>query len=246
MKKLLLVLIVLCASLSFAQPNVVPGEGVPAATPTPEQEESIFGYLGSHSSLLSGVLATEANEKQFIEVRFVDDFGIGSGFRGAVKVSLFTLARSGESLPTPTVPTSIEEVTAYSDAELWVSVYKPVAENIAIEALGGIQTAMTSLTGKVGNPADPTKINGAIGVRAFNGDTNLTLAGGLIGSVSEDGDFLGFIPSLILHGYIPMPFAGTGWALVPELSVGVKPEDPSGRRQITRSFKVGISKHFGK
>lgn len=245
MKKLLLVLIVLCASLSFAQPDVVPGDGVsPVPSSTPEQ--SIFGYLGSHSSLVSGILATEENRKEFIEVRFVDDFGIGSGVRGAVRLSLFTLARSGESLPSPTIPTTISEVTAYSDAELWASVYKPVAENIAVECLGGVQTAMTSITGKVGNPADPTKLSGACGVRAFNGETNLTLAGGLIGSVAEHGDFLGFIPSLILHGYIPAPFAGTGWAVVPELSVGVTPVDASGRRQITRSFKVGISKHFGK
>ena len=226
----------------------------PAPTPTPEQEDSVFGYIAKRASLVSGVLAVDAGPnggsgtaKEFIEVRFVDDFGIGkSGVRGVARLSLFTLARSGESLPPPTIPTTLQEVTAFSDAELWLALYKPVSDGVALECLGGVTAPMTSITGKVGNPLDGTRWSGACGARAYQGDTHLTLAFGSIGTVEEGGDFGDIIPSMILTGYIPMPFAGTGWAFTPDLAVGIyKKTDPLASRRISYSMRVAISKRFG-
>ena len=248
-RSLILAGLVLCASSAFAQ--------TPTPTPPQEEQDSVFGYIAKRASLVSGVLAVDGGPvagsagtaKEFIEVRFVDDFALGKGergFRGVARLSLFALARSGESLPPPSIPTTIEEVTAFSDAELWLALYKPISDGVALECLGGVTAPMTSITGKVGNPLDGTRWSGACGARAFQGDTHLTLAFGSIGTVAEGGDF-GFIPSMILTGYVPMPFAGTGWSFVPDLAVGVyQRTDPLANRKVSYSFRVAIAKEFAK
>jgi hypothetical protein len=212
-----------------------------------QAQDDVWSYLQKHASFVGGVVIVDDQREKLVELRIVDDFAISGKFRGAVRVGLFSISRAGEQAPQPNViPTSIEQVKAYSDGEAWLSVYREVTPGIAVECLGGITVKMVSVTGQVGDPLDGTKFAAACGPRFEKNGYQVSILGGHFGPVSAGGKLAGPVPSILIHGYIPLAFLGKNTAFVPDLAFGATPDplDPKAARTITRTLRLGIATRF--
>lgn len=199
----------------------------------------LFEYLRSHGSFVGGVAVVDDQKEKIVELRLVEDFPLGKTFRGAARVSLFSIQRAGEQTPTPRIPTSIEEVKAYSDGEVWLSVYRPFNENVAIECLGGITFKMISITGQIGDPLDGTKFAGACGPRLSKNGYRVSVLAGHFGPVTEAKKLAGFVPAVLVHGYIPLAFLGDSTAFVPDLAFGRLAD-----HTLSRTIRLAIATRF--
>jgi hypothetical protein len=217
-----------------------------ALLPAPARaEEPLFQWLKQHGSITSGTLIVDKAKHTLVEIRFVDDFEIKGSLRGVARVALFSLARDGQPQVTAGIPTSLEDVKAYSDGELWFGLYKQLHPNVAIECLGGVQVKMPALFGNTDDPLDGTKLAGGCGPRFRHGNAHASVLLGHYGSVLDGERLAGFAPSVLIHAYIPMPFLGSNWALAPDLAFGGAPPEPGQEhRRITRSLRLVVSKSF--
>lgn len=217
-------------------------------SPALAQDFNVFKYLTQHASVATGALIADGEAYKVVELRFVDDFRIADKWRGAARVGLFSLTRSGEQAPPPpTIPTTLDEIKAYSDGELWVSVRREIRQGIALECLGGFTFKMISITGSVGDPLDGTKLAGACGPRFSQGEYSISVLGGHYGPVADEGKLLGFVPNILIHGYLPMKFLGASTAFTPDLAFGAIPadaKDPDQRRTVSKSLRLLISTRF--
>jgi hypothetical protein len=217
------------------------------AQPARAGDFNVFTYLTQHASVATGALVVDGQTHKVAELRFVDDFKITDKVRGAARVGLFSLTRAGESAPSPRVPTSLEEVKAYSDGEVWLSVYRELKPGISIECIGGLTFKMTSITGTVGDPLDGTKAAGACGPRLSHLDYHVSVLGGHYGPVAESGKLMGFVPNVLIHAYLPMKFLGSNTAFTPDIALGATKaavSDPDQRRTISKSIRLLISTRF--
>ena len=215
------------------------------ATSTQAQDD-LWGYVQKHASFVGGVVVVDDQKEKLVELRIVDDFEISGKFRGAFRLGLFSITRAGENAPSATIPTSIEDVKAYSDGEGWLSVYRDFNANIALECTAGVTFKMVSVTGQVGDPLDGTKFAAACGPRVSYAGNQVSILGGHFGPVSAGGKLAGPVPSVLIHAYIPLTFLGKNTAFVPDLAFGATPDplDPSAARTITRTMRLGIATRF--
>lgn len=212
-----------------------------------QAQDDVWSYLQKHASFVGGVVIVDDQKEKLVELRIADDFAISGKFRGAARLSLFSITRAGDIAPQANViPTSIEQVKAYSDGEAWLSVYREVTPGLAIECLGGITVKMVSVTGQVGDPLDGTKFAAACGPRLEKNGYQLSILGGHFGPVSAGGKLAGPVPSILIHGYFPLAFLGKSTAFVPDLAFGATPDplDPNSARTITRTLRLGIATRF--
>lgn len=212
-----------------------------------QAQDDLWSYLQRHASFVGGVVIVDDQKEKLVELRIVDDFAISGKFRGAFRASLFSITRAGEQAPNAgVIPTSLEQVKAYSDGEGWLSVYREITPGLAIECLGGITFKMASVTGQVGDPLDGTKLAGACGPRFEKAGYQVSVLGGHFGPVSAGGKLAGPVPSILIHGYFPLKFMGKGTAFVPDLAFGATPDptDPKAARNITRTLRLGIATRF--
>lgn len=212
-----------------------------------QAQDDLWGYLQKHASFVGGVVIVDDQKEKLVELRIVDDFAISGKFRGAFRASLFSITRAGDQAPRANViPTSLEQVKAYSDGEGWLSVYREITPGLAIECLGGITFKMASVTGQVGDPLDGTKFAAACGPRIEKRGYQVSILGGHFGPVSAGGKLAGPVPSLLIHAYLPLGFLGRNTAFVPDLAFGATPDplDPKAARTITRTLRLGIATRF--
>ena len=210
-----------------------------ALAPTARAADDLFSYLQKHASMVGGVVVVDGTQEKLIEIRISDDFGLGGKFRAAIRVSLFSVARAGEVQPSGTIPTSLEEIETYSDAEAYFSTRYEFNPFIAGECLGGITLKTASIAGPTADPLDGTKLIGACGVRFSKNGYNLSLLGGHYGPVVEADKLAGFFPSLIIRSHIPLSLLGKNTAFVPDLAFG---REKDGR--LTRSLRLALSTRF--
>lgn len=212
-----------------------------------QAQDDIWAYLQKHASFVGGVVVVDDQKEKLVELRLVDDFAISGKFRGAARVSLFSITRAGEQAPQANViPTSIEQVKAYSDGEAWLSIYREVTPGIALECLGGITVKMISVTGQVGDPLDGTKFAAACGPRFEKNGYQVSVLAGHFGPVSAGGKLAGPVPSILIHAYLPIAFLGKNTAFVPDFAFGATPDpiNPQAARNITRTLRIGIAARF--
>lgn len=235
MRKLITAVLVV-AMLSFA----------PAAN-----AQDLWNYLKTHSSLVGGAVVVDDQKEQLVEFRVTDTFDVVEKVKADVRVGLFSINRAGETKPVnlSEIPSTLEQVKAYSDGEVWVSAYRPFTPTLAAVCIGGVTFKMISVIGTVGDPLEGTKVAGGCGVR-FTGTNNgvvVDVVGGHYGPVSENDHIAGFIPNLIINGHIPLRFIGKNTAFVPDLAFGAKKPlitDPDQRRIFTRTLRLGIETRF--
>jgi hypothetical protein len=225
----------------------------PTPSPTPATDFDLAAYLRTHAYLTGGTFRTAGETRAVYELRFVDDFPIsGDTYRGAARVSLFSLTRAGEQAPPQQgIPASIKDATsAYSDGEVWLSARKILKPWLAAECIGGVTFKMASLSGSVGNPLDGTKVGVGCGVRLTFQDNHLSIIPGSFGPVADGDKLLGPLPSVMASLYVPLAFLkifGKHSAFTPDFAFGAAPPlpgDPDQRRQLTQSIRLLISSGF--
>lgn len=221
------------------------------ASPAAAQEKkefNLFEYLRTHAYVSGGPLVLDGENHTVYEVRLVDDFKISDQFRGAARVSLFSLTRAGEQAPPPKIPTTIREATeAYSDGEVWLSVYRVIKPWLALECLGGLTFKMASLSGSKGDPLDGTKSAFGCGPRFSYERNHISVIPSHYGPVADKGKLLGPAPSLLIHAHIPLTFLGKNTAFTPDVAFGADkpdPADPDQRRNITKALRLLVSARF--
>ena len=217
--------------------------------------EDLWSYVSKHSSVVSGTLASNAGcqafevcpikQSEFVSLRVVDRFDIGSGFSGVARLDLFSRTRDAE------VPASDSDAaligSAYSSGEVSFSLLRKVATTssgavVEVECMGGFDFAMTGVGGSVGAPEDGTKVLAGCGPRYQSGDGSVSVILGHFGPVVDSAKLLGFTPSLMIHGYFPLKFMGDGFAFAPDVLIGSR--QVADGRALTKSFRLGISKRF--
>lgn len=211
------------------------------------KEVSPFEYALAHAYFSSGTLVVDGESHAVVEVRFVDDFRLASKLRGAARVSLFTLTRAGEQAPAPTIPTTLQEAKAYSDGEVWLALYREIKPWLALECASGLSFKMTSLAGTVGDPLDGTKVGAGCGPRLAYQRNHVSILAGHYGQVVDRGKVVGFVPSVLVHAFIPLTFLGKNTAFTPDLAVGAtlpSATDPDQRRDMTKSLRLLVSTRF--
>lgn len=208
--------------------------------------EDLLAYVQKHASFVGGVVVVDDQKEKLVELRIVDDFAISGKIRGSVRVGLFSITRAGDQAPQATIPTSLEQVKAYSDGEAWLAVYREIRPGFAVECLGGVAVKMASVTGQVGDPLDGTKFAGACGGRFSRDKHHVSVLAGHFGPVSAGGKLAGPVPSILIHAYLPLGFLGKSTAFVPDLAFGATPDpiDPRAARTITRTLRLGIATRF--
>lgn len=220
------------------------------ATPALAQDKefNLFDYLRSHAYVSGGPLVLDGENHTVYEVRLVDDFQISADFRGAARVSLFSLTRAGEQAPPPKIPTTLKEASeAYSDGEVWLSVYRVIKPWLAVECIGGLTFKMASISGSKGDPLDGTKAAFGCGPRFSYRRNHVSLIPSHYGPVADKGKLLGPAPSLLVHAHIPLTFLGKNTAFTPDLAFGATapaPSDPDKRRNITKALRLLVSARF--
>jgi hypothetical protein len=214
--------------------------------PVRAQDGDFWTYLQKHASFVGGVVVVDDEKQKLVELRIVDDFAISGKFRGAFRLGLFSITRAGEQAPVNQIPTSLEQVKAYSDGEAWLSVYRTITPGIAIECTGGLAFKMVSITGQVGDPLDGTKLAGVCGPRFEKDGYQVSVLGGHFGPVTAGGKIAGPVPSILIHAYIPLKFLGKSTAFVPDLAFGATPDplNPAAARSIARTLRLGIATRF--
>ena len=201
--------------------------------------QHIASYLQKHAAFVGGVVIVDAQKEKLVELRVTDDFPAVEKVRISLRASLFSITRAGETIPDPRIPLTLEQAKAYSDGEGWISLYRPVTPNVAVECTAGVTFKMISITGQVGDPLDGTKLAGACGVRASEGDYNVSVLAGHFGPVVEDAHVAGFVPSVLIRAHIPLRFLGKTSSFVPDLAFGKQSNG-----EFSRSLRLGIATRF--
>ncbi len=213
-----------------------------ALAPSLASAQDLFSYLREHASAVFGTVVVDDTKQKLIELRIADNFVLHEKHKvnGAARVSLFSITRAGEAAPqNTTIPLSLDELKSYSDGEVWLSVYKRIAPNVSIEVLGGFTFKMISVTGQVGDPLDGTKAAFGAGLRFDKNGYQASVILSHFGPVVEEKKLAGFVPSLLIHSYLPAKFLGERAALVPDLAFGRNADGT-----LSRTIKLAIATRF--
>lgn len=221
--------VALAAILLMIAPHAVAADG------------DLFTYLRDHASAVFGTVVVDDTKEKLVELRLVDAFEISKkhAMSGEARVSLFSITRAGEAAPQATIPTSADELKMYSDGEVWLALYKRLNDNVSVEVLGGFMFKMISVTGQTGDPLDGTKAAFGVGLRFEKNGYKISVVPAHFGPVVEDKKLAGFVPSLLIHSYIPAPFLGKNTALVPDFAFGRKAD-----KTFSRNLKLAIATRF--
>lgn len=165
------------------------------------QKPDLLTWVKDHSSIVSGVALANQEHTEYISLDLAVDFEIKPRLRGFGHLSLFGRQRvDGESIETPGIPLSLEDLALYSAGELAGGFYFEWTPKVGIECRGGVSFQMISLTGMKGDPVDPSKFMGACGPRITGGPGRLSVLFGHYGAVDEGEKFWGFVPSMVFDG----------------------------------------------
>lgn len=168
-------------------------------------QDNLLDYVKNHASVVSGVASANGERSEFVSLALNVDFEIKPKLRGFGYLSLFGRQRvDGESVVTPGIPLSLDELALYSAGDIGGGAYYLWTPKVALECRGGVSFQMIALTGMKGDPVDPSKFMGACGPRFTGGPGRLSVLFGHYGAVDEGEKFFGFVPSLIFDGSFRM------------------------------------------
>ena len=168
------------------------------------QEQTIFDYIRDHASVVSGVASANGERSEYVSISVDDDFLIRPRLHGTAGISLFGRQRVAGGSDSP-LPLSLDELALYSAGELQGGIYFDLAPKIALEARAGVTFDMIGITGKVGDPVDPSKFLLGAGLRLTGGPGRLSLLVAHYGAVDEGTPFLGFVPTGYFDGEFRLP-----------------------------------------
>jgi hypothetical protein len=208
------------------------------ALPASAQEgPDLLTWIRDHSSVVSGVATADGEHVEFISLALKTDFEVKPKFRGFAELNLFSRQRSGESIQTPGVPMSLQDLAIYSAGEAVAGAYYEWTPKVGFECRGGVNFAMIALTGTHGEPVDPSKFLGACGLRLTGGPGRLSVLGGHSGPVDAGAKLFGFIPSMVFNGEFRL---SGGVSFVLDISAG---RDLTTDKSITTS-RFSVRKGF--
>lgn len=186
--------------------RILAGALLLAAGPALAQDQTLFDYLKTHTSIVSGVARANGESAEYVSVSLDDEFSLSPKLTGFGNLSLFGRQRvAGESVPNPEVPITLEGLALYSAGEMTAGAFYAVHQKIAIECRGGVSFKMAALTGQIGEPVDPSKFTAGCGPRFTGGPGRLSVIFGHYGPVSEGERLWGFIPTTIFDGEFRLP-----------------------------------------
>ena len=217
--------VLLLAKGVLAQP--VAGSGLP--------EESLWSWVKSHGSVVSGIAVADGERSEFVSVAIDVDAELAPKLRAFGSLSLFGRQRAGES--EPQLPGSLDALALYSAGEAVAGAYWAVSPKLAIECRGGVIFAMSGFTGAVGAPVDPSKYLGGCGARVTGTVGRLSVIFGHSGPVTEGARLWGFVPSTVIDGEFPL---GRGMAALIQVSAGRE----LGTEKAVTSARVSVRKGF--
>lgn len=202
------------------------------------QEPTLLDYVKDHVSVVSGVAAANGARSEYVSLSLDDDFELAPKLHGMGSLSLFGRQRvAGESIIDPEVPTSLDALALYSAGQVEGGLYYTFTDKIALECRGGMTFAMIGITGKMGDPVDPTKFLFGCGVRLTGGPGRLSVLPGHYGPVDAGAKWYGFIPTTTFDGEFRLP---NGMSFLARVAAG---RDLSTNKAVTSSW-FAIRKHF--
>lgn len=222
--------------LSYQEPTTpVQGSGLPEDDPG-----TLFDWLKTHTSVVSGVALANGARSEFVSVSLDTDFELSPKIRGFGNLTLFSRSRVTDegSVPQIGIPLSIDALAMYSSGQATGGAYRQVTPTFAVECRAGIVFAMIALTAHdVGEPVDGSKYIFGCGPRLTGGPGRLSIIFGHAGPVTEGKPLMGFIPSLIVSGEFRMPKSA---ALLLDIEAG---RDRTTQQQVT-SLRASVRKGF--
>lgn len=197
--------------------------------------QDVGAYLKDHGTILAGVAVIDGHAEKLVQVGLSDRYDFGAGWKGGYRVALFSVARAGKIQPTG-LPSTVSDLKAYSDGEVWIFGSRAIRGPISVEAIGGVTFKTASFAGPDVNPLDGTKVAALIGVVFEKNGYVLGFDGGHYGPVVEQGKVASLLPSLVLHTRIPM---GAKATLVGEAAFGRLLD-----KTLAQSYRGGIETRF--
>ena len=210
-----------------------------AGRPSFAQEPTLFAWLKTHSSIVSGVASANGERSEFVSISVDTDFEISGPVRGFGSLRLFSRDRVTDegSLVTPGAPLSLDALALYSSGEAVGGAYRAITPTVGIECRGGLTFAMVGLVGSVGAPVDGSKVVAGCGGRFTGGPGRLSVLLGHAGPVAEGDPLFGFIPSLLVSGEFRLP---KGTAFLLDIEAG---RDRATQNPVT-SLRASVRKGF--
>ena len=209
-----------------------------AVAQAPSSDPTLLDYVKDHVSVVSGVAAANGARSEYVSLSLDDDFEIAPKLHGMGSLSLFGRQRvAGESIIDPEVPTSLDALALYSAGQVEGGLYYTFTEKVALECRAGVTFAMIGITGKVGDPVDPSKFLGGCGPRLTGGPGRLSVLFGHYGPVDSGAKWYGFTPTTVFDSELRLE---KGMSFLVRVAAG---RDLSTNKAVTSSW-FAIRKHF--
>lgn len=172
-------------------------ESSPSPTPAPD----FASWAKEHASIVSGAAFADGERQEFVSVAIDIDFPVKGRLFGYGNQSFFSRNRAGESVPDPTLPSSLDSLSLYSTGETTIGAYFKLDDRFAIDCFGTAIYSMSNIIGQqVGAPIDGSKFIAGCMVRVTGKVGKVALGGGHAGPVDEGLPRWGFLPSFIGRG----------------------------------------------